>query len=480
MKRIYKVLVPFYKKDEIDSEILNEWIFDCGGRSNLDYTLLTHALFRVAHWWAVHIDYEEYAFLLRKIYDRITCKVIVKAATRDRVLPKIVISFPDEEKQLKSNDEDAPLEDEAEGEDEGWVECDEDESPRSDFEYKYGDDNDAMDLKRYKRPKKGAGGKLMAVTTIKEPFLYREEVEYDFEDLEEGSAVIDQLMGDEYVLPLGYPTEQFLFKLKNDVYEVLTAHKEKNKNNEDDMDDFIDPGDVKVANETIDQTFHLFTNNGFHKEYRFIARIYDALYNKIRYAFRECLQMSIRLFPEYPNVNLRSSAAARRTDDIPLTEISKVGYNPVLDRRIEWELHNLPKKKVTLFVNQMYIVDHMDLKYAFKTKLNQIEDKSHLITKEEDGIRREEDFIPAQSTYRQVIQIMLNKKFENFYINRSKLEEKEQQRLKKVKEREAKKAKESGAVIEDTSERERIQTEQKTIKDAFHHLMSKEGVIEDP
>ena len=52
-------------------------------------------------------------------------------------------------------------------------------------------------------------------------------------------------MGDEYVLPLGYPTEQFLFKLKNDVHEVLSAHKEKNKNNEDDVDDFIDPGDVK-------------------------------------------------------------------------------------------------------------------------------------------------------------------------------------------------------------------------------------------
>ena len=482
MTRIYKALVPFYKKDEIDSEIHNEWIFDCGGRSDLDYSLLSHALFRVAHWWSVHIDYEEYAFLLRKIYDRVTCKVIIKAQTRDRVLPKIVVSFPEEEKQLKnSNEEDKPLDDdEAEGEEEGWLECDEDESPRSDFEYKYGDDNDAMDLKRYKRPKRGAGSNLLAVTHIKEPFLYREEVEYDFDNLEEGAAVIDQLMGDEYVLPLGYPTEQFLFKVKNDVHEVLSAHKENNKANDDDIEDFIDPGDVKISHETLDQTFQLFTNNGFHKEYSFIARIYDVLYNKIRYAFRECVQMSVRLFPEYPNVNLRSSSAASRTDGIPLTEISKIGYNPCLDRRIEWELHNLPKKKATLFVNQMYMVDHMDLKYAFKTKLNQIEDKSHLITKEEDGIRREEDFIPAQSNYSQVIQIMLNKKFENVYINRAKIEEQERQRLKKMKDREAKKAKESGITPVDNSAQEKIQLEQKTIKTSFHHLMSKEGVIEDP
>jgi hypothetical protein len=28
-----------------------------------------------------------------------------------------------------------------------WVECDEDESPRSDYDYKYGDENDTMNLK---------------------------------------------------------------------------------------------------------------------------------------------------------------------------------------------------------------------------------------------------------------------------------------------------------------------------------------------
>ena len=72
MRRIYKVLLPHYKREEMEKEILNEWIFDCHGRTDLDYNLLVLVLFRIAHSWAVNIDYEEYAFLLTKIYERVT------------------------------------------------------------------------------------------------------------------------------------------------------------------------------------------------------------------------------------------------------------------------------------------------------------------------------------------------------------------------------------------------------------------------
>ena len=157
--------------------------------------------------------------------------------------------------------------------------------------------------------------------------------------------------------------------------------------------------------------------------------------------------MSLRLYPEYPNVNLRSSnVVARQSENVPITEISKVGFNPALDRRIVWELHFLPKKKMNLFVNQMYIVDHIELKYAFKTKISQIEDKSHLVMKEEEDIRREDDFVPAETDYKTTIQYMLNKKFESFFSVRAKIEEKEQVRLKKIRDREAKKARDAGFI----------------------------------
>lgn len=301
MRRIFKVLLPYYNKSEVEKEIDNNWIFDCGGRSSTaettiksakcdcNYTLFSKSLFKLAHSWCTHIDYEEYCFLLTRIYERVTCKVIIKSDKRDKMLPtKIVVSFPEEEKKVKRmNENDEGLEEDEEGQEVGWVECDDDESVNSDFEYKYRDDNEALDMKRYKRPKHKGGVALMAVTHIKDPFLYKEEIEYDFAGVKEGDSIIDQLIGEEYVLPFGYPTEQFLFKLKNDVHEVVKAFKEKNKNNEEDLKDFNDPGLLKEENQIVEQTFYLFSNNAFYKEYRFVVRILDVLYNNLRFAFRE-------------------------------------------------------------------------------------------------------------------------------------------------------------------------------------------------
>jgi hypothetical protein len=328
MRKIYMLLLPNYKKEEMEKEILSEWNFDCGGRNDLDYNLLVLILFRVVHFWAVHVDYEEYAFLLTKIYERITCKVIVKSKTRQKVLPKIVVSFPEEEAKLQKS---APSDPENEGEDNGaeWVECDEEESPRSDYEYKYGDENDTMDLKRYKRPKNAGNNGIMVTSHIKEPFLYKESVVYDFDDVEEGATIVDQLIKEEHVLPIGYPTEQYLFKIKNDVYEVLNKFKDQNKGMDDDLKDFNDPGDLKVANEHVSQTFFLYSNNGYYKEYDFCANILDSLYNNFRRALRECVSCTLRLFPEYSNINVRGAAGhAHAEPDRPVTEISIVGYNP--------------------------------------------------------------------------------------------------------------------------------------------------------
>ena len=58
--------------------------------------------------------------------------------------------------------------------------------------------------------------------------------------------------------------------------------------------------------------------------------------------------------------------------------------------------------------------------------------------KEDEGVRREEDFIPSETDYKRMLLFMLNKKFESFYSMRAKAEEKEQAKLKKVKDREEK------------------------------------------
>ena len=79
MKRIYKVLLPIYREKEMAVEIEQEWLQDSAGHSELTLHLFTKALFKVAHQWATHVSVEEYCELLTKIYQRITCRKVMRA-----------------------------------------------------------------------------------------------------------------------------------------------------------------------------------------------------------------------------------------------------------------------------------------------------------------------------------------------------------------------------------------------------------------
>ncbi len=60
-----------------------------------------------------------------------------------------------------------------------WMECASNESNKSDYEYKYEEDPARMVVKKLKK-RKAIGGFDMgsAVVTIKDPFVYQEEVQY--------------------------------------------------------------------------------------------------------------------------------------------------------------------------------------------------------------------------------------------------------------------------------------------------------------
>ena len=81
MKRIYKVLLPLYREEEVTKEIGQEWIFDARGQSEMNITLFIKLLFRIAHGWGTHIDQDEYIEILEKIYERITAKKITRGKT---------------------------------------------------------------------------------------------------------------------------------------------------------------------------------------------------------------------------------------------------------------------------------------------------------------------------------------------------------------------------------------------------------------
>jgi hypothetical protein len=49
MKRVYKVLLPLYREQEMESEIAQEWIMDQRRQAEMSQTTLTKVLFRIAH-----------------------------------------------------------------------------------------------------------------------------------------------------------------------------------------------------------------------------------------------------------------------------------------------------------------------------------------------------------------------------------------------------------------------------------------------
>ena len=84
-----------------------------------------------------------------------------------------------------------------------------------------------MIVKKYKKSKHDMGGYGStgnSQQTIKEPFIYNEEAWFDFQyyTIDNKTTVVNNLTVIENIVPFGYPTEQFLRRVKQDVHEVIT------------------------------------------------------------------------------------------------------------------------------------------------------------------------------------------------------------------------------------------------------------------
>ena len=61
----------------------------------MDLNLFQKLLFRIAHYWGTHVDIPEYCELLMKVYERITCRKIIRGATGESeiVIPRIAVDI---------------------------------------------------------------------------------------------------------------------------------------------------------------------------------------------------------------------------------------------------------------------------------------------------------------------------------------------------------------------------------------------------
>lgn len=149
----------------------------------------------------------------------------------------------------------------------------------------------------------------------------------------------------------------------------------------------------------------------FHGDYKIDCSLTDKLYCKFRSAFRECTQVTLRYFFEISDINMR---LGNLVNDIePLIEKSSVGFNPVLDKRIDLELNS----KLKSYINKNYIVDDTVIMQAFKCKMP----GDILLPSESSNaspFRQHSEFCPADTNYQETKLIMLNKKFEALYQDR--------------------------------------------------------------
>ena len=103
-------------------EVAQEWIHDARGQDSMNLIMFQKMLFRVAHSWATHIDMDEYMEILTRIYERITCKKVIRGETGavDIALPRIQVEIFQEKEE----------EDGAE-----WQSCLSDEYQDENYEY---------------------------------------------------------------------------------------------------------------------------------------------------------------------------------------------------------------------------------------------------------------------------------------------------------------------------------------------------------
>jgi hypothetical protein len=233
MKRVYKVLLPLYREQEVVTEVTKQWKRDSSGLDEMSQVLFQKLLFTIAHYWCIHIDVEEYEEFMDKLYNRIIHKKIIRGSDGSEVtlLPEIFCRLTQEVKGEEDDDMD-------------WKSCFSRESQNDFYEYEQREDPNSNEVKMYKRKKveeeEGAAGEEIAVPVFssREAFMfsetvkffkdeYDEDVKVDSED-EDNTAeqarkaeiaakqrpqpnsddtVVDVLadMGDIY--PLGYPTE---------------------------------------------------------------------------------------------------------------------------------------------------------------------------------------------------------------------------------------------------------------------------------
>ena len=280
--------------------------------------------------------------------------------------------------------------------------------------------------------------------TIKDPFVFNEEVLYpelhDPRHLETLNKTIYDVLIENLadVIPLGYPSEQFLRWIKQDIHTRLEHTRLQMRNSgylnpngqaQNDEEDHYTQAALEKDTGILENDSGLFielpvtawglksgTAGG---STQIIAKVTDTLFNIYRRQLREGVNLTLRMYSPFPKSGGRSRSRATGSKDEPNLEMNKYGHNPALDRRIAYKYLPVASKGGELqYINVNYLIAHSDFETAYRSDVQRIETKGRMVIQDLDEIRRDDEFNNVETSYRKLRQIMLQRKFETLYRDR--------------------------------------------------------------
>jgi hypothetical protein len=239
------------------------------------------------------------------------------------------------------------------------------------------------------------------------------------------------------VIPLGYPSEQFICKLKNDIIQSFIKLKEDRRKAVAEMrrQMFEDGAKMKVERPPeIQRDPGLLDPQGFFHEEFFklvsttdevqiptLLRVQDRIYNQMRQLFKDCQQMAIRPYFAHPSKQqIKGTAPAKILgSNDPISQVNENMYNPALERRLHYkqivcELGEAPKNYC---LNVNYLTDDPVYKTAFRSDVTRIETSKKMSIKPlQDGEQpQQHEFCNVTTTFQMTMQTMLSYKFQTFW-----------------------------------------------------------------
>lgn len=248
--------------------------------------------------------------------------------------------------------------------------------------------------------------------SARDPFLFKEEVQY-YRECKEGDVegavrqpsetdiVVDLLAEFTDIYPIGYPTEQFICKIKNDIIAAFIKLKEDRKRAIAEMRRQMFEDGAKMKQERppeIQRDPGLLDAQGFNHEEFFtmldtqnkvriitLIRVQDRIYNQFRSLFKDANEVMIRPYFNYPSKAVLKGTAPTKIlgSNDPATQVNENMYNPALERRLLYKsmMCEMGDHAKNYCINVNYLIDDPSYRTAFRADVNRIETSNKMSIK---------------------------------------------------------------------------------------------------